>query len=82
MADDGGPVPVPRQVHCELETLRQIGTHDLRSAAVFDALEAYDFEATRAWIVDNPERYKRAISRGTRDQTLREGVADESRRPG
>lgn len=74
---DADPVPVPRQVHCELETLRQLGTHDLRSAEVFDALAAYDFTATREWIVENPGRYRRAVARGTRDETLVETTPDE-----
>ena len=67
---DEGPVAVPRQVHCELQTLRQMGTHDLLSGEVLDALETYNFEATRDWVVDHPDEYVRAVYRGTVDETL------------
>lgn len=67
---DPGPVTVPRQVHCEIATLRQLGTHDLLSAEVFDALEAYDFAAAREWIIEHPDRYVRAVYLGTEDETV------------
>lgn len=72
-----GPVAVPRQVHCELQTLRQMGTHDLLSEEVFDALEAYHFEAAEEWILDHPEEYVVAVYDGTRDETLLDGESEE-----
>lgn len=72
---DSDPVAVPRQVHCELETLRQMGTHDLLSEEVLEAVEAYHFEATREWILEHPEKYVRAVSEGTVDETLPEAPA-------
>lgn len=68
------PVSVPRQVHCELKTLRQMRTHDLLSEEVLEALDDYGFEATREWILDNPDRYVRAVYCGTEDRT----IADDS----
>lgn len=67
---DTEPVAVPRQVHCELKTLQQMGTHDLLSEEVFEVLEAYDFEATRKWALEHPDQYVRAVYEGTRDETL------------
>lgn len=70
---DGEPVPVPRQVHCELQTLRQMGGCDLYSPDILDVLAAYDFEAARQWAVANPDRYVRAIEDGTVDETVVKG---------
>lgn len=70
---DTEPVAVPRQVHCELKTLDQMGTHDMLTGEVIDGLEAYDFEAARAWVLENPEEYVRAVRRGTRDETAAAG---------
>lgn len=68
--DSEDTVPVPRQVHCELETLRQMGTHDLLSAEALDAMETYDFDAARAWALEDPDRYVRAIVAGTEDRSI------------
>lgn len=65
-----GPVAVPRQVHCELTTLRQLNGVDLLSPDVLDVLAAYDFEATREWAVSHPNRYVRAVELGTQDASL------------
>lgn len=73
---DTGPVAVPRQVHCELRTLRQIGTHDLLSAEALDAMETYDFRAVRAWALEQPDRYVRAVRAGTRDRSIVEDPVD------
>lgn len=75
---DAEPVTVPRQVHCELKTLRQMGTHDLLSAEVLDALEAYSFEATREWVLEHPDEYVRAVYQGTEDETLVGASSDET----
>jgi hypothetical protein len=73
------PVPVPRQVHCELETLRQMGTHDLLSAEALDAMETYDFDAAKAWALEDPDRYLRAIVAGTADRSVGEAQREETR---
>ena len=73
---DTEPVAVPRQVHCELETVRQMGTHDLLSEEVLDALEFYDFEATREWVLEHPDEYVRAVHQGTRDESVAGATAD------
>lgn len=70
MSDDDGPVAVPRQVHCELQTLRQMGGHDLLSTEVLDVLDAYDFDATREWAIEHPDRYVRAVREGTVDASV------------
>lgn len=62
---DSGPVTVPPQVACELETLKQMGTHDLASAEVLDGLAEYDFHAARQWIVEHPDEYMRAVREGS-----------------
>jgi len=72
------PVPVPRQVHCELETLRKMGTHDLLSTEALDAMETYDFDAARAWALADPDRYVRAIVAGTTDRSLEAAGAERS----
>lgn len=79
MADaDTAPLAVPRQVHCELETLRQMGTHDLLSADVLDVLERYDFEATRSWALEHPDAYVHAAVNGTVDETRVDAPTRES----
>lgn len=70
---DGEPVPVPRQVHCELQALRQMGGFDLYSPDILDVLAAYDFGAARQWATANPDRYVRAIETGTVDETVTDG---------
>ena len=67
---DTEPVAVPRRVHCELETLRQMGTHDMGSEEVLDGLKEYDFGAALEWVLENPEKYVRAVDAGTRDAEL------------
>ncbi|WP_224270010.1 hypothetical protein [Haloprofundus salinisoli] len=67
---DTEPVAVPRQVHCELKTLRQMGTHELLSEEVLDGLETYNFGTARQWVIENPEAYVQAVYHGTRDETV------------
>lgn len=74
---DSKPVAVPRQVHCELKTLRQLGTHDPFSEEILEAAAAYNFEAAREWIVEHPEQYVRAVYAGTEDETLAGTATDE-----
>ena len=62
---DADPVAVPWQVHCEIRTLRQMNTHEMRSAEALDAMEAYNFDAALSWTLDNPDAYLRAVERGT-----------------
>lgn len=69
-----GPVAVPRQVHCELRTLRQLGV-DPFEEGILDTLDAYDFDAAREWAIANPDQYVRAVSEGTVDETFTEGSA-------
>lgn len=40
-------IPMARQVRCGLQTLEQMGMHELLSPAVLDVLETYDFDVTR-----------------------------------
>lgn len=63
---DTGPVAVPRQVHLELLTMRQMGTHDMLSEDVLDGLEEYNFDAAREWVLEHPDEYVRALDEGTR----------------
>ncbi|SFG63084.1 hypothetical protein SAMN04488063_2651 [Halopelagius inordinatus] len=67
---DTGPVTVPRQVHCELTTMRQMGTHDMLSEDVLDGLETYNFDAARQWVLEHPDEYVRSLEQGMRDETL------------
>lgn len=67
---DTEPVPVPRQVHCELKTLRQMGTHDMLSEEVLDGLEAYNFDAAKTWVLEHPDEYVRSLEVGMRDESL------------
>lgn len=69
-ATDQGPVTVPRQVHCELRTLRQMGNHDLLSGDVLDVMEHYEFEAARTWALEHPDESVRAVVEGTRDRRV------------
>ncbi|MFC6823951.1 hypothetical protein [Halopelagius fulvigenes] len=62
---DTGPVAVPRQVHCELVTMRQMGTHDMLSEEVLDGLAEYNFDAARQWVLEHPDEYVRALDEGT-----------------
>lgn len=78
MSDDTEPVPVPRQVHCELETLRQMGTHDLLSPEALDAMETYDFDAAKEWALEDPDRYARAIVAGTEDRSVGKATKNEA----
>lgn len=75
---DDEPVAVPRQVHCELETLRELDGCDLLSPDVLDVLAAYDFDAARAWAVEHPDRYVRAVEAGTVDRTVATDGGDGS----
>lgn len=49
--------PIPPQVHCELKTLHQMGTHDMGSEEVVEGLREYDFTAALDWVLENPELY-------------------------
>lgn len=71
-----GPVPVPRQVHCELRTVLQMGMHDPLSADILDAFEQYDFTTTRKWVLEHPDEYVAAIQRGTVDRSITEMAND------
>ena len=62
---DSDPVAVPWQVHCEIRTLRQMNTHEMRSAEALEGMEAYKFEAALSWALENPDEYLRAAERGT-----------------
>lgn len=62
-------VEMPRQVYCELKTLRQMGTPLADADAVVARLDAYDFRAAREWVLDNPDRYVRAVREGMADET-------------
>ncbi|MFC4553290.1 MULTISPECIES: hypothetical protein [Halorussus] len=66
------PVEVPRQVYCELKTMRQMGTHEPLSDEVLDGLETYNFRAAREWVLDNPEAYVRTVYDGMVDATSSE----------
>ncbi|MFC7139301.1 hypothetical protein ACFQMA_05540 [Halosimplex aquaticum] len=66
-----GPVAVPRQVHCELQTLGQMGV-DPFEEGILDTLDRYNFHAAREWALDNPDRYVRAVREGTVDETFAE----------
>lgn len=68
--DDQRPVAVPRQVHCELTTVLQMGIHDPFSEDILEQLRRYDFEATRRWAMENPEAYVAAVQRGTVDRSI------------
>lgn len=74
----GGPVPVPRQVHCELTAVLQMGIHDPLSEDILEELQRYDFEATRQWAMENPDAYVEAVQRGTVDRAVAERSAGES----
>lgn len=67
---DTEPVTVPRQVHCELKTLRQMGTHEMLSEDVLDGLEKYNFDAARQWVLEHPDEYVRSLEAGMRDETI------------
>lgn len=71
---DAEPVPVPRQVHCELRTLHQLGGVDPLSPSILDVLDAYDFDAAREWAIENPDRYVRAVQAGTVDRSVVDAV--------
>lgn len=73
-----GPVPVPRQVHCELTAVLQMGIHDPFSEDILEELQRYDFEATRQWAMENPDAYVAAVQRGTVDRTVTEQPTGES----
>lgn len=78
-SDEGGePVPVPRQVHCELTAVLQMGIHDPFSEDILEELKRYDFEATRQWAMENPDAYIEAVQRGTVDWTVTEQSAGKS----
>lgn len=67
--EDAEPVEVPRQVYCELKTLRQMGTDPTDPEAVVARLDAYNFETALNWVLENPERYVRTVDAGMVDET-------------
>ena len=62
-------ISAPRQVYCELQTLRQMGIDLTDPDAVVSGLDAYNFETTLEWVLHNPDDYERAIREGLNDET-------------
>lgn len=68
---DDDAVEMPRQVYCEIKTVRQMGLYDVRTEEVIEGLEAYNFDAALEWVLDHPEEYVRAIEEGMVDEESR-----------
>lgn len=64
------PVEVPRQVYCELKTLRQMGVDPVDPDAVLARLDDYEFEAALDWVLENPDEYVRTVRAGMVDGTV------------
>lgn len=67
---ESGPVAMPRQVYCEIKTVRQMGLYDMYSEEVIEGLEAYNFDTALEWVLDNPEEYVRALDEGMEDEEV------------
>lgn len=68
--EDADSVEMPRQVYCELKTLRQMGVDLTDADAVTAGLERYNFDAALDWVLDDPEAYVEAVRSGMTDETV------------